>query len=1411
MVDAPRESLRPQDESPETPPQRSLTRRILRGAGFTVAGLFGFVVLTLVVALVGANVDPGRRFIERQALSLTGGMVKITGLSGRFPDALHIQKIELHDAKGAWLTLDNLVLDWSPLALVGRSTHVEKLAFDRLAIPRLPATEASSTTQVTKSSPTHTGLSIRLDQVDGRRIEVGAPVAGVAAALSLSGHARIGDLDGLLNGVSFAKLPPADVAIDVNRLDAAGRLTVAARTEAAHLAIRLSAQDGKDGFVASMAKMPELTPLAMNMTLSGPTDHAALDVHATAGAVTASVTGALNLLKNVADINASVRAPAMTPMTGVSWNSVALDAKLNGAMSAPSGNATLAIDSLVAGSAQVGSLAAQFDGLGTGQSPDVLHLHATANGLRIPGGNPTLLAAAPVQIDATFAPGQTTKPATLDVSHPLLHVTAQADTAPAVKGRATADLPDLAPLAAMGGQKLGGHAAFDATFALPPSASSSSPDAVTTLALNGTLAAKSGLPQAVALIGDVGKLSARVTMHPEGAGKVVHIDTLTLDGRALHLSASGDATQKDAATTVEVKAALALPDLSAAAPSLRGSAKLDLAANGPTNDLAATAHLATDFGTATMPKGPLTLDATLAHLPGAPSGHVTADGTLDKAPLALDLALAQDQAGTRHVSLNKFDWNSAHGEGALDLPAGRKIPLGTINLRVARLADLRNLIGQPIAGALSASVHTTEATASAPVQAAIKIDGNAALAPYSVGKLSLSGVVTDPENAPSANLTLALDKVAAPSVAGSLNATVKGPQTALATTAQARFSELYGAPGQLDLSALVDVPGKQVRIDRLAATAKGEALKLLAPAKVSYGEKMGVDHLRLTLAPPGVAPATIDVAGTMKPALAVTASVRNLTPALARPFAPTLHAAGSISADAALSGALAAPRGKVTVQARDLRMLDGDAASLPPAHIDASANLGGANAAIDARIGAGPKLDLSASGTVPLSATGPLNVRSTGALDLSLANAVLGASGRQALGELRFALNVAGTAAKPDASGTVTLHGGDVQDFAQGVHIQNIEASIAAQHDTIAIQSFTAKAGAGTIALAGTVGAFAPGMPVNLHFTANKAQPVASDLLTAIINSDIVVKGQADTRIDVAGSIDLPNVEINIPNSMPGSVATLNVVRPGDKPPAPETTSTGSRVIALDIAVKSPGSFFVRGHGLDAEMAGKLHVGGVASAPQISGGFDMRRGIFDLAGISLNFTRGKVAFNGSGVNHKLDPTLDFEAQRNVNGQTAMLKVGGYASDPKISFDSIPSLPQDQVLAMLLFGTDAHSLSSTQMAEIGVALATLTGGSAFDPLGAARKSLGLDRLAIGGGSGVGNGGTSIEAGKYVMKGVYVGAKQATSGSGSQAQVQVDLTKQLKLNTTVGTGGTVTGFTTPENDPGSSVGLLWQYRY
>jgi translocation and assembly module TamB len=270
----------------------------------------------------------------------------------------------------------------------------------------------------------------------------------------------------------------------------------------------------------------------------------------------------------------------------------------------------------------------------------------------------------------------------------------------------------------------------------------------------------------------------------------------------------------------------------------------------------------------------------------------------------------------------------------------------------------------------------------------------------------------------------------------------------------------------------------------------------------------------------------------------------------------------------------------------------------------------------------------------------------------------------------------------------------------------------------------------------------------------------------------------------------------------------LEVRRSGQAPGAPSSPSV---IIGFDLGVDAPERVFVRGHGVDAELGGALQAKGTSAAPQISGGFNLRRGTYSLAGQTLSFTRGKVSFDGMSPSGKLDPSLDLVAETTSNGVTATLTVSGYADAPKIQLSSTPELPQDEILAQLLFKQSVKQLTPLQVAEIAQALASLSGvGGGADPLAMVRKGLGLDRLSVGAASGNTSGAT-VEAGKYIANGVYVGTKQGTAG-GTQGQVQIDLTKNLKLETTLGTGGGVpaTG-ATPDNDPGSSVGLAYQLEY
>jgi translocation and assembly module TamB len=98
-----------------------------------------------------------------------------------------------------------------------------------------------------------------------------------------------------------------------------------------------------------------------------------------------------------------------------------------------------------------------------------------------------------------------------------------------------------------------------------------------------------------------------------------------------------------------------------------------------------------------------------------------------------------------------------------------------------------------------------------------------------------------------------------------------------------------------------------------------------------------------------------------------------------------------------------------------------------------------------------------------------------------------------------------------------------------------------------------------------------------------------------------------------------------------------------------------------------------------------------------------------------------------------------------------------------------------------------------------------GGGGPSPLGTVRNALGLDELSIGGGNGGTGLAPTVNAGRYVAPGVYVGASQSASGQGTSANVEINIFKGLKLKSSVSTGGN------SASGNGESIGLSYQFNY
>jgi translocation and assembly module TamB len=1334
-------------------------RRSVKVSLWTLGILAVLPILLAAVVLIAANTQPGRDLIQRLVPQVTGGMVKLEGLGGSIPAAFRAARIEVGDADGVWLVIEHLTLDWTPSRLLTGEALIDRLSAGRIGLERLP-TESSETSE---NSGVNLPLRVRLKSLEVAKLELAAAVAGAAESFSIKGHARLS---------SFTQ---GDVVLDVRELEGTGSYQLDGKFDPIALEGNLTAEEPANGPLARLAGLEDLGAIVMDGALKGPHSAVATDLSLFAGPLSAQVQGKLDLQDYAADLKVTASAPAMSPRPDLSWQEVSLDATLSGYFERPTAVGSLHIAALQAGGAEIRDIAAAVQG-DVGQ----LQLKASLDGLRIPGERPELLAAAPLTIKAEARLDKPERPVTFELEHPLIGIQGDARTAGAIQAAISVSLPDVAPLAAAAGVDLQGHSYLELQVGERAGA--------TTLEAQGGIAITGGVSPVPGLLGDSAKILASAALD----GQELTLSRLQLDGKSIQFSADGGLVSQVA----DLSWQLSLSDLAQLAPTLSGGLHAKGRVNGPVDDLSATADLNGELATKGFPSAPLSAHVEAKGIPSAPAGEMKAQGTIAGSPLDLSIVAQRSADGTSRLDIERADWKSAHGEGKMTLPPGSIFPVGSLDLGMTRLQDLEPLLQQSPTGALTAKLETT--TEDGESRAQITVEARAAGLPGigAVKKLSLAATVVDPVTSLDLDAKLIVDGFSAQGISGSGRLEAKGPQDALALQIAADARDPAGTPLRLTGKAVLDASGKKVALDKLQASWKGETLRLLSPAKIAFGEEIGMEDIQV-----GIRDAVLKVSGGISPALDLTAQVRNLSPALASAFFPDLKAEGNLRADAKVSGTLAKPTGTVRVQASGLRIRSGPAGSLPAADLKATATLAGESARIDGRLTLGPKANLTLAGQAPLSATGRVDLRAKGSADLSLTDPIITAGGRLVRGQVQLNAGVSGTLSSPRLSGTIGLVQGEVQDYALGAHLEDIEASFQLEGDQVRIARLTAHAGPGTVSGSGTVGILQRDIPVDLRLEAQNARPLSSDLLTADLDASLTAQGNLAKRLLVSGNIQGNRVEIRIPETLPTSVATLDVRRPGEKPSA--RTAPGP-VIGLDLSIDAPRRIFVRGRGLDAEVGGKVRVQGTLVDPRPIGSFELLRGQFSLTGKTLDFSKGKVSFNGGSLTN---PSLDFEVSRSDADVTAKLGIGGTVRKPKISLSSTPDLPDQEILAELLFGKSASSLSAVELAQIASALGELTGVvPSVNLLSGIRKGLGLDELTVGTDA---SGKATLEAGEYIAPNVYVGVEQGASAGSTRAKVQVDLTKGLKLEGTVGaSSGSATG---SSDEGGSSIGVTYEFEY
>ena len=425
----------------------------------------------------------------------------------------------------------------------------------------------------------------------------------------------------------------------------------------------------------------------------------------------------------------------------------------------------------------------------------------------------------------------------------------------------------------------------------------------------------------------------------------------------------------------------------------------------------------------------------------------------------------------------------------------------------------------------------------------------------------------------------------------------------------------------------------------------------------------------------------------------------------------------------------------------------------------------------------------------------------TGAAPLALANPYL--KPRQLDGEATFDLRLDGPLRPASLSGHVETRQARLALPALGTSLERIGAKVQLGSGQADLTLGGELSSGGHVRVSGLVDLSRNDLPADLRLRIEAARLSRADLYRVRLDGEMHLAGALTGGAEIGGKITLAEAELRVPETAPGAAEGLRGVIHINEPRESRASRERAGLLeeerpseaagpayALDLDISAPARIFLRGRGLDAELGGAIHLGGTSADIVPRGSFALIRGRLDILGKRLTLKEGSATLRGN-----FDPYLQLLAQSRADDTLVRIRVSGRAGAPEVSFSSVPPLPQEEVLARLIFGRGLSRLSPLQALRLASAIATLAGhggGSVIDRL---RQRFGLDDLDI---TTTEDGTAGARLGRYLGENIY---SEITVDSEGAAEIDL----KLNLSPTITARGRV-------NSGGeSSLGLFFEKDY
>ncbi len=1367
------------------------------------------VLSAVSLQMVSAQNQTAKGLVEgmlEDILSSEGRRVVVDSVSIALDGDVSASRIEVQDARGAWLVLEDFSLDWQPLSLLSDSLQINALTIKRVAVQRLPESEATASNAGPETPAELESLTDAvITKISIAALEVSEQVAGERFVFSADGSGLIKQSPPEVSlKLTAQRTDGADSLLNADiQLDPASRL----------LNVALKLKENKSGLVVNLLDIPDEPAVDLSVAAKGSIDNwagefALLLDGRTAAAGTARMAAEDAGQRLTVDADGEIGRLVSQQFAGLLGGST----QLVGSILFEDGFARAQVERMRLGNTVLQVRASgPVDWSGTTTDLSVALRGDATRALQIADDLPTLGTVEVTDLRADLhVAGSIAAPQWKfagSAQNVLSHAAVLRDLNIDISGSGI----DPAQIGSAVNGSITARASQGPSRMLPAAllgpfrgqlgAETRQQDAV-------TLRAASFANQAVTLEGegafnlstgsfDLGVkgttrspatgwslvdrlLSGDVSLHGRLVGGSNENYTLSgwqVLGPALSASLSGTVSE-----TVDLKINGNLPDLSLLHEEAEGSAQMVAAVTGPRSapnlKLKSSGESMVLAGAALI-EPELEVEATLNE--NAPAGRLDLTATLGGKPLSAQARLLTTPEGVKQLRDVSLVSGSARLAGELSLPASAG-PSGRFTLNAPDLNDLGPLFLMKLRGALNARLNLTDADGESVLRAVFdgsRIAGDGFAAARVSGDVQVDDLTGSPRVSGKAELvsaraaTLEFDAITATATSSNDDAyavkiDVKGDEVSGTAHADVKVdddrmilsvSNLKGRAQTVDFA--IGKPFEIVREESGNVDVRKAALRI-GSGRLEVDGKLLPD-----------ADAAIVLDGLPLSPLAVPSGVRGLS--------------GTVSGRVSLKGDVEVPKGTYAIRVRNLTTNELRAAGLRSLQADVTGRTENRQIALNGTVKSAPDFSAAVEGQIDLSRADPaFDIRASGTADTRVVAAKLAEMGVRLSGAAGFNVRVRGTAERPQMAGALSLSNATLGDADGRFLVTGASGRFEFSQDRLRIVSLRGRSGkSGTVQVAGTVGLTDP-IPADVRVRIQNGTYADGTLVHTLYDADLQLSGPLAGSPLLRGQIGLKKTKITLSEVPPTALRPLDVRHRRAPPRVREQIRQirsrgggGGSDIRLDLRISALESISVSGRGLSALLGGGLTLSGTPSALVANGSFGLRRGVLKLLGRRLVFESGQLDFE-----RDLDPRLNLVAVSRSSDSTIRLVIAGQASAPTITVTSSPELPQEEALARLVFDRDLLELSPLQVAQLAGSIAVLSGGSNNGVLDGLQDTLGVDWLEI---TETPSGETAVGIGKQIDERLSIGVEQSTKSATSRVIIDLGVTKNFKLRGAAGSDG------------------------